>query len=197
MMVLRPFLIQCVVVERLLLKPVTRPLAKLLIFIGKKGVFGFEYLKDFNSELWRNLQDKARKEKKEELIAPIFASDLDPKYVDLAKKNALRARVEKHMNFSESSFFDLEKPAPNGIMLTNLPYGERLSKEDDFLEFYKKIGDQMKKNFSGWKIGLFVAENSPWKHIGLRPNRKIPLLNGSIKTKLLIFEIYDGSRKRK
>ena len=122
----------------------------------KKGVFGFEYLSDFNSELWRKLQDKARKEKKEELQAPIFASDLDSKYVDLAKKNALRARVEKHMNFSQASFFDLEKPAPNGVMLTNLPYGERLSKEDDFLEFYKQIGDHMKKNFSVYKILNFI-----------------------------------------
>lgn len=163
----------------------------------KKGLFGFEHLKDFNSELWRNLQDETRKEKKEAPLHPICASDIDSSYVDLASKNALRARVEKHMKFDTASFFDVEKPAPSGILLTNMPYGERLGTEEDFLEFYKKIGDHLKKNFTGWKIGLFVAEDSPWKFIGLKPTRKISLLNGSIKTKLLIFEIYEGSKRKK
>lgn len=162
----------------------------------KKGQFGFEYLKDFNSSLWRELQDEARQGKLENVEAPIFASDIDPKFTELAQKSALKARAEKYMSFQTASFFDLEKPAEEGILLTNLPYGERL-KEEDFKEFYKSIGDHLKKNFSGWKVGLFVAEESPWKFIGLKPKRKYPLLNGSIKTKLLVFEMYQGSRKKK
>lgn len=161
----------------------------------KKGLFGFEHLKDFNSELWRSLQDEARQEKEEAPAYPIYASDIDASYVDLASKNALRARVEKYMKLETTSFFDIDKPAPSGILLTNMPYGERLWTEEDFLAFYKKVGDHLKQKFTGWKIGLFVAEDSPWKFIGLKPTRKIPLLNGSIKTKLLIFEIYEGSKR--
>ena len=145
--------------------------------------------KDFNSELWRALQDESRQEKEEAPAHPIYASDIDASYVDLASKNALRARVEKYMKLETASLFDIDKPAPSGIMLTNMPYGERLWTEEDFLDFYKKVGDHLKQKFTGWKIGLFVAEDSPWKFIGLKPTRKISLLNGSIKTKLLIFEI--------
>lgn len=162
----------------------------------KKGAFGFEHLKSFNSLLWRKLQDEAREAKKDSPTQKIFASDLSDAYIQLAQKNALRARVEKHIDFKTVSFFELEKPSDQGIALINLPYGERLGKKEEFLEFYKKIGDHLKKNFTGWKIGLFVSEESPWKFIGLHPSRKIPLLNGSIKTKLLIFDIYEGTKKK-
>ena len=163
----------------------------------KKNVFGFEHLKDFNSELWRKTQDAVRKEKLESLPVPIFASDIDAKYVSGAKNNALRARVEKHIQFQEKSLFDLSKPCDSGIMLSNLPYGERIGEKESMKEFYQKIGTHLKHNFTSWKIGLFVNEESPWKFIGLHPSKKINLLNGSIKTKLLIFDIYDGSKKRK
>ena len=174
-----------------------RALGKAPSIHRKKNQFGFEHLNDFNSDLWRKTQEDARASKKEETSQKIFASDISEEYVELSKKNALRARVEKHIDFNTLSFFDTEKPAETGIMLTNLPYGERLSKDDDFKSFYKEIGDHLKKNYSGWKIGLFAAEESPWKFIGLKPTRKYPLLNGSIKTKLLVFEIYAGSRKKK
>jgi len=163
----------------------------------KKNMFGFEHLKDFNSNLWREIQERTRKEKHEDLTAPIFLSDVEEKYTELAKNNALRARVEKHISFQTSSIFDLAKPAASGILLSNLPYGERIGEKEALKKFYQDIGTHLKHNFSGWKIGLFVNEESPWKFIGLHPSKKHNLLNGSIKTKLLIFDIYDGSKKRK
>ena len=60
----------------------------------KKGNFAFERLKMFNSELFRKIQDEVRAEKIEEPWAPIFASDLNENFVDSAKDNALRARVD-------------------------------------------------------------------------------------------------------
>jgi len=61
---------------------------------------------------------------------------------------------------------------------------------DEIQDFYKQIGDTLKQQYKGWKACLLVNDASPWKSIGLKPNRKISLLNGSIPTKLLIYEIY-------
>jgi putative N6-adenine-specific DNA methylase len=163
----------------------------------KKNEFGFEHLIDFNRSLWRSIQEKVREEKLALAPHQIYAADMDQTYVELAKKTALRARVEKHIQFSTSSFFDLLPPAPTGIIVTNLPYGKRLGQEKELKEFYQNIGDHLKKNYSNWQACLFVDQDSPWKFIGLKPKRKIALLNGSIKTKLLIFELYTGSKKSK
>jgi putative N6-adenine-specific DNA methylase len=158
----------------------------------KKDEFGFERLKTFNRELWRNVQDHARRTKLGKPESQVFLADINRNYVEKARSNALRARVEKHMEFNVGSFFDLDAPSDSGIMVTNLPYGERLknSAEDIDEEFYKRIGDTLKHKYKGWKAGLLVAEDTPFKFIGLKPKRKISLMNGAIKVKFLIFEMW-------
>jgi len=132
------------------------------------------------------------------LPAPIFASDVQSKYVAMSRANALRARVEKHIQFKTSRFQDLKPTDEPGLLVANLPYGERLRKGGDDQELkllFQEIGDTLKQNFSGWRAALLAAENSPYKFIGLKPTRKIPLLNGTIPCKLLIFDLYSGSRR--
>ena len=164
-----------------------------------KGQFLFEWLKDFDKDLWRTVQDEVRSARLAEPPQVVAASDLSQPYVELAKKNALRARVEKHLQFSVGKFQDVKPPAPTGILVANLPYGERLSKgnEADLKLLYKEIGDSLKKNFSGWRAALLAAEESPYKFIGLKPTRRIPVLNGSISCRLLIFDMYAGTKRPK
>lgn len=165
----------------------------------KKGDFNFEWLKDFNRDLWRQVQEEARSEREEGPRHPIVASDISAQFVEMARKNALRARVEKHIDFKVGRFQDAEAPAESGILVANLPYGERLSKDagEDLKALYKEIGDTLKKKFTGWRAVLLAAEGSPYKFIGLKPTRKIPVLNGSIACKILIFDMYTGTKKPK
>lgn len=162
-----------------------------------KGDFGFEWLKDYDNGLWKEVCDSARKAKKDEAAKLILASDISGDYVNQAKDNAKRARVQPQISFQSCDFFHQPPPADSGILVINLPYGERLDKgvADSSPEYYKKIGDHLKQTFKGWKIGLLVAKESPYKFIGLKPTRKIPVANGSIKCRFLIFDIYAGSRK--
>jgi putative N6-adenine-specific DNA methylase len=178
-------------------------LNKAALIHRKKDDFGFERLPFFNKELWKKIQDEARLEKLDALPAPIFARDIHSKYIDAARDNALRARVEKYIEFEDGDFFKLKAPASSGLLVTNLPYGERVKGEgaaddrDDLLEYYKALGDKLKKDYAGWRAALLAADDTPWKFIGLKPTRKIPLLNGSIPVKLLVFDLYSGSKKAK
>lgn len=164
----------------------------------KKGEFGFEWLKDFNNDIWRKVSDRVRGERLESLPAPIVASDISEKYVEMARENALRARVERDIQFKAGRIEDARPHAETGILIANLPYGARLAKGDDegLGQLYAEIGDNLKKNFKGWRAALLVAEESPWKFIGLKPTRRIPLMNGSIKAKLLIYDMYAGTKRR-
>lgn len=162
----------------------------------KKGEFLFEWLLSFNNQVWREVQDNARDEKLEAPRAPVFAADISAKYVDMARNNALRARVEKHISFGVGRFEDGEAPAPEGILVTNLPYGERLMKDEDLKDFYKGIGDTLKQKYAGWRACLLAAVDSPYKFVGLKPTRKFPVMNGNIPCTLLIFDIYAGSRRK-
>ena len=154
-----------------------------------KGEFGFEWLKDFDRDLWRHVQERARSERLTTPPNPIIASDIEPKFVEMARRNALRARVERDIRFGTADFLTMEAPGPAGLLVANLPYGERLGGGDALKQFYSDVGDALKRRFQGWDAALLVADDSPWKFIGLRPNRKVALLNGPIPAKLLMYEI--------
>lgn len=162
-----------------------------------KGGFGFEWLKDFDRALWRETQDRVRAEKLEATPAPVVASDLEPRFVEMARKSALAARVERYMSFATGAFQDIAPPAPTGVLVTNLPYGERIGgAAPDLAQLYGEIGDTLKRRFAGWRAALLAADESPWKAIGLKPSRTIRLMNGSIPCRLLVFELYAGSRRQ-
>jgi putative N6-adenine-specific DNA methylase len=162
----------------------------------KKGEFHFEWLKNFDREMWRVTQDRVRAEKLEAPVAPVVASDINAAYVAMAKKSALDARVEKYMTFNTGRFQDAEPPATTGILVTNLPYGERIgSSEGDIAQLYEEVGDTLKQKFSGWQAAILAAAASPYKAIGLKPKRTIALMNGSIPCKLLLFDLYTGTRR--
>jgi putative N6-adenine-specific DNA methylase len=162
----------------------------------KKGEFYFEWLKGFDRQLWRATQDRVRAEMLESPPAPIVASDLDPSYVAMAQRSALKARVEKYMTFATHRFQDCEPCAERGLLVTNLPYGDRIgSREGDVRQLYEEVGDTLKQRFSGWQAAILAASASPYRAIGLKPSRTIALMNGSIPCKLLLFELYSGSRR--
>ena len=100
------------------------------------------------------------------------------------------------MTFHTCRFQDVEPPAERGMLVTNLPYGDRIgSSEGDIRNLYEDVGDTLKQKFSGWRAAILAAAASPYKSIGLKPTRTISLMNGSIPCKLLLFELYAGSRR--
>jgi putative N6-adenine-specific DNA methylase len=162
----------------------------------KKGEFYFEWLTGFDRELWRATQDRVRAEKLEAPPAPVVASDIDAAYVEMARKSALKARVEKYIQFDTARFQDVAPPAERGLLVSNLPYGDRIgSSEGGIRQLYEEVGDTLKQKFSGWQAVILAATASPYKAIGLKPSRTIALMNGSIPCKLLFFELYAGSRR--
>jgi putative N6-adenine-specific DNA methylase len=83
-----------------------------------------------------------------------------------------------------------------GIVVTNLPYGDRIGgSEADVRILYEQVGDVLKQRFAGWRAAVLAAAASPYKAIGLRPSRSIALMNGSIPCRLLLFDLYAGTRR--
>ncbi|MEW6187425.1 MAG: hypothetical protein AB1585_16960, partial [Thermodesulfobacteriota bacterium] len=90
----------------------------------KKGGFGFEYLHDFDPRLWQNIQDQARALERP-LKVKIYASDIEPRYVEIARNTFRKARLEPLIQLETQDFFKTAKPAENGLLITNIPYGLR------------------------------------------------------------------------
>jgi len=155
-----------------------------LIHRSKDG-FGFEHHAGFDRALWRAVAQEARGAKRAAPLAPLFASDIRAGFVDLARKTALRARVERHITFSAVPIQELVPPAPSGLLVANLPYGERIGK-GELQGLYREVGRVLRERFSGWRAALLVPGDAPRDALGLTPRREIPLMNGALEVRLLL-----------
>ena len=147
-----------------------------------KDDFGFERQAGFDRPLWRRVSDQARASKLPAPRAPIFASDVREAYVELARKTALRARVEKHIHFSTASFHELEPPVPGGLLVANLPYGERIGALS-----LREVGRTLRGKLAAWRAALLLPAAAPTKELGLAPEREFALKNGALDVRLLLF----------
>ena len=79
--------------------------------------------------------------------------------------------------------------------LRNLPYGERLSDQEELAAFYPQLGAALKRKFAGWTCHLLTADLRLPKLMRLTPGRKTPLFNGAIECRLFEFAMVAGSNR--
>jgi len=158
--------------------------------------YGFMRWKDYDAALWQSLTKKAKSAVVPEPAGEIVGSDIDSAVLREAEANAVRAGVKKQIRLERKSFAEQNPPQGPGFLVTNPPYGERIAvKEIDAL--YKMRGDNLKQKYNGYKAFIFTGNMGAIKAIGLKTSRRIKLFNGPIECRLLGFDIYQGSRKKK
>jgi len=157
--------------------------------------FGFQRWNNYDNDLWNTVRNEA-KERITDFDHHIYGFDRDFKAISTARINVLSAELTENITLKRTSFESLEPPSEKGIMIMNPPYDERLHIKN-INELYKMMGDTFKKNFKGWQAWVISSNMQALKHIGLRPSRKIRLMNGALDCKFLKFEMYEGSKKAK
>lgn len=156
--------------------------------------YAFMSWADYDEALWMKVKEEADLEMGE-MECSIYASDRSEKAIGIAKRNLKNAGLHKDIELGVK-YFDTVKPVDKkGILIFNPPYGKRLEERGEIIDLYKKIGDVLKLNFTGFEAWIISAAFDYAKFIGLRPSAKITLYNGPLESKFLKFEMYEGSRR--
>ena len=159
--------------------------------------YGFMHLKGFNEPLWNELRSEAKKKSKKTLGCRIIATDIKEEAVEAARKNAATAGVEHLIEFDVSDYSETAVPEGRGIVILNPEYGERMGKMKELEGVYEGIGDFFKQKCRGYTGYLFTGNPDLAKKVGLRAKRRIPFFSSRIECRLLEYELYEGSRKKK
>ena len=104
------------------------------------------------------------------------------------------AGVVKVIHFQRRGVEELHLPKKYGFIITNPPYGERIS-TNDLLGLYSMIGDRLKHAFTGNTAWILSYREECFDQIGLKPTAKIPLFNGALECEFRKYEIFDGKYK--
>jgi putative N6-adenine-specific DNA methylase len=158
--------------------------------------FAFEKLRNFDGRRWRELlqQSAARQKPKEPL--PIYGSDRSGDVLEAARANLRRAGLEKVVSLKQADILDITAPAKEGVIVTNPPYGVRLGEQQQLAEFYPKLGNVLKKQFSGWRAYLLSADMRLPKLIRLATSKRTPLFNGALECRLFEYKMVEGGMRK-
>ena len=162
---------------------------------GGRG-FGFQRLKNFRLDAWKDLLEAAQDAEKPAQGMRIFGSDISPVSVRAALANLDRAGLLPAVTLSSGDILEIDAPSESGILVANPPYGERLSEQDELAAFYPQLGSALKRTFAGWNCYLLSADMRLPKLMRLSPSRKTPLFNGAIECRLFEFKMVAGSNRR-
>ncbi|MBQ6432930.1 MAG: RNA methyltransferase [Bacteroidaceae bacterium] len=153
--------------------------------------YAFEKWPDFDRDLFERIYNDDSAE--HDFEHHIYGRDNDPKAVGIARRNVRAAGLSKDITIDEADFrtTELRQADQQAIIITNPPYGERIS-TPDILGLYKTIGQKLKREFSGGEAWILSLHEECFEQIGLRPSMKTPLYNGSLECELRKYVLFDG-----
>jgi putative N6-adenine-specific DNA methylase len=156
-----------------------------------RSSFAFEKWNDFDEELFNTLYNDDSYE--QPFNFKIYGSDNSPHAIKIAEQNVKSTGLSKYIELKVMPIQKLEAPAPNCMIVTNPPYGERIKSEDIF-ELYTSLGTTVKHKFEGSTVWVISSNEDCLDKIGLKPSERIRLLNGSLDCWYCRYDIFAGKR---
>ena len=159
--------------------------------VFRKG-FAFEKWVDFDADMFDEIYNDDSQER--EFTHKIYGYDNNPKANEIATHNIKAAGVSKDVVLKLQPFQQFEQPKEKSIIITNPPYGERIS-TNDLLGLYQMIGERLKHAFVGNEAWVLSYREECFDQIGLKASQKVPLFNGPLECEFRKYEIFDGKYK--
>lgn len=163
---------------------------------GLKRDFGFEKLKNFESDTWKKIKNAALKAMKPVSFQKLYGSDMDLRAVRVAKQNLQEAGLLDAVQLSHVEFTALVPPADSGVMVANPPYGVRIGEDEELAALYPKMSMTLKQKFSGWNTYFLTNDLRMPKLMRLSPSKKTPLFNGPLECRLFEIKMVAGSNRK-
>ncbi len=175
----------------------------------RRAGFGFERMRDYNEELWIPLRAAAEQRARagRELWAAsggrIWASDRAAQAITAARENAARAEMSELITFGTSEFSRLSRGAVlgswnkvygssdafPGFVVTNPPYGVRLSERPAAEAVHPELGAWLARTLSGTQAAGLAESKEQARTIGLRAEKVYTLYNGNLKVVLALLSL--------
>jgi putative N6-adenine-specific DNA methylase len=163
--------------------PIEAALLARRIAPGKNRAFSFFRWPGFDARIWQKVLAAAIASEQTE-CAPIYASDRDEGALRVTLANAERAGVAGNIQVTHAAVSNLAPPAGRGWMVSNPPYGERVSRGADLRNLYTRLGDVLRERCSGWRVSLLCEDPMLAGHTRLPFTPPLPLVNGGLRVGL-------------
>ncbi len=144
----------------------------------------------FTAEKWTNVLSKkawylavneALERMNDQIRTEIYGSDIDPSAIRAAKENAARAGVDHLIRFETRDVAQMKATGEYGFIVTNPPYGERLSEKEALRPLYQTLGERFRE-LPTWSMYLITSYEDAEQDIGRKADKNRKIYNGMLKT---------------
>ena len=163
---------------------------------GLNRNFGFEKLKNYESDTWKKVKNNALKNVKSVSFQKIYGSDSDLRAVRIAKQNLEAAGLLAAVQLSQANITEVMPPSDHGVLVANPPYGVRIGEDEELAALYPKMGEALKRKFSGWNTYFLTNDLRLPKFMRLTPSKRTPLFNGPLECRLFEIKMVAGSNRK-
>ncbi len=132
---------------------------------------------------WYSAVEEASDLMEEEAEVNIQGYDIDGEVLKMARANAALAGVDKQIHFQQRDIINFSSPKKYGFVVSNPPYGERLSSKKEMELLYRTIGNIIWENET-WSFFLLSGFEEAQKAIGKKATKNRKIYNGMMKTYL-------------
>lgn len=154
--------------------------------------FAFRNWTSYNPTIWNRVVADAKASVRKAKLQ-LFGGDIDMTAVRLVEKTIRKLKMNDSITVRKISLDKHIPKTPSGMVITNPPYGERIG--ENVNELYKLIGDTLKNHYDGFDAWIISSNMEAFKHVRLKPSKKIVLFNGALECKFQKYEMYRGSRE--
>lgn len=159
--------------------PIEAAMIKRNIAPGINRSFAAESFSQFPGKLWEECREEAKSMIKD-IPLEIYAADIDPKTVEIAKQNAVIAGVSDAVKPVAGDVADFSSALSYGTVICNPPYGERLGEKKECEELYRIMGRQFKA-LDKWSYYIITSNESFEENFGMKASKKRKMYNGMLK----------------
>jgi len=146
---------------------------------GHARDYSFMNWPGFNQNLWRKLLERSEQDERKQTLR-IYASDRDAGAVRIARANAERAGVVHNIEFSQRSVSAVETDG-TGWVVTNPPYGRRVSANKDLRNLYAQFGNMLRTKCPDWQVAVLCNSQRLLSNTGLQLDTSLQLDNGGVR----------------
>ncbi|MCL2045036.1 MAG: class I SAM-dependent RNA methyltransferase [Oscillospiraceae bacterium] len=136
-------------------------------------------------ELWESSKSEA-KDREYTGDYEIWGGDIDEKSIEIAIENGKRAGVSDIVRFETADATKFQRDLSGGIIMTNPPYGMRVSDKKEAEALYRAFGSAVEK-LEGWNMYILSSHTEFERNFGKTATKKRKLYNGMIKCDLFMY----------
>lgn len=148
---------------------------------GLNRDFAAKHYDFIGADLWKEETKKAYLAIDHDVSLEIYASDISKENLDSAIENAIEAGVDDSITFTNKDYKDVFYNQDYAVLISNPPYGERLSEQEEVKILYKEMGQLFQKQET-WSIYILTSYEDFEQVYGQKVSRRRKLYNGRIET---------------